>query len=256
MSKNKILILGIVLIIVIIGVASALALYFFRAGDDIVLNQEPVKKESTEEESLMKANKEAIDKANSSSQAGLKVVSEDDYVWGPRDAAVAVIIYSDFECPFCFGFHSTTKKIKEEFGDKIAVVFRHYFLSSHKNALPAAIASECAGEEDLFWQMYDKIFEDSREGKLNTEEFKKDALEIGLSQAKFDKCLDQEKYREKVIAQKAEGKQAGVTGTPTIFVNDEIFPGAFPFEDFVTREGERAEGMKSVIERHLGGIDD
>lgn len=252
MSKNKKLILGIVLIIVIIGVASALALYFFRAENDIVLNQEPAQKESTEEENLMKANQEAIDMAKSSSQAGLKAISGDDHVWGSKDAAVTVIIYSDFECPFCFDFYGTTNKIKEEFGDKIAVVFRHYFLTGHKNALPAAIASECAGEQDKFWQMHDKIFEDSREGKLNIEEFKKNASEIGLIEAKFDKCLDQEEYREKVIAQKQGGKQAGVTGTPTIFVNDEIFPGAFPFDDFVARDGSNVEGMKSVIERHLG----
>lgn len=251
MKDKKILIAGIILIIVI---AVGTALYFFIAKDEAMLNHDLSKKENTEEQNLMQANQEALAKAQESGST-LRPADETDHIWGDLNAPVKMVVYSDFECPFCYDFHSTTQEIKDEFGDRVAVIFRHYFLSSHSNALLAAQASECAGEQDKFWPMYDKLFEDGRAGNLNMEEFKQDAEDLGLNQAKFNKCLDEEKYRDKILAQKQEGKEAGVIGTPTIFVGNEIYPGAYPFTDFTDSRGREVEGMRSVIERQLGIVD-
>lgn len=249
-DKQKTLITGIALIIII---AVGTALYFFIAKDETRLNQGSDKKENTEAQNLMQANQEAVAKAQEAENT-LRPADGTDHLWGNLEAPVKIIVYSDFECPFCFDFYNTTKEIKDEFGGQVAVIFRHYFLSSHPNALLAAMASECAGEQDKFWLMYDKLFADNKEGELNTEEFKKDASEIGLDKNKFAKCLDEEKYKDKILAQKQEGKEAGVIGTPTIFVNDEIYPGAYPFADFTDSQGRPAEGMRSVIERQLEKI--
>src|SRR3989344_203228 len=162
----------------------------------------------------------------------LSPINENDHIIGSIDAPVQMIIYSDFECPYCARFVDTIEKVKAEFGDKVAITFRHFPLVFHKEAVPAAIASECAAEQGKFWEMHDKLFEDNENKKFNAEEFKKDAGELGLDQAKFNQCLDTNKYKEKVQRQMLEGKSVGVTGTPTTFINGEFVIGATPFEDY------------------------
>ena len=181
----------------------------------------------------------------------VRPIDQTDHLWGPADAPVQLILYDDFECPYCFDFYQTVKEIKEEFGDQVVVAFRHYPLSIHPNALIAAEAAECAAEQDKFWPMYDQLFADNLAKRMNREQFKKDATNLDLDQVKFNQCLEREKYKDKVMAQMLAGKGFGVTGTPTIFVNAEIYPGAYPFLDFTAPDGRAEEGMKSIIERQL-----
>jgi len=181
----------------------------------------------------------------------LSPINENDHIIGSIDAPVQMIIYSDFECPYCARFVDTIEKVKAEFGDKVAITFRHFPLVFHKEAVPAAIASECAAEQGKFWEMHDKLFEDNENKKFNAEEFKKDAGELGLDQAKFNQCLDTNKYKEKVQRQMLEGKSVGVTGTPTTFINGEFVIGATPFEDYKDSEGRQQPGMKKIIEGKL-----
>lgn len=181
----------------------------------------------------------------------LSPINEGDHIIGNADAPVQMIIYSDFECPYCARFVDTIEKVKAGFGDKVAITFRHFPLVFHKEAMPAAVASECAAEQGKFWEMHNKLFEDNENKKFNKEEFKNDAKELGLDQAKFNQCLDTNKYKEKVQKQMLEGKNAGVTGTPTTFVNGEFVIGATPFEDYKDSEGRQQLGMKKIIEGKL-----
>ncbi|MEK7097672.1 MAG: thioredoxin domain-containing protein [Patescibacteria group bacterium] len=181
----------------------------------------------------------------------LSPISKNDHLIGDLNAPVQMIIYSDFECPYCARFVDTIEKVKAEFGDKIAITFRHFPLAFHKDAMPAAIASECAAEQGKFWEMHDKLFEDNEDKKFSIAEFKNDAKELGLDQAKFNQCLETDKYKEKVQKQMLEGKSVGVTGTPTTFVNGEFVIGAIPFEDYKDSEGRQQSGMKKIIERKL-----
>ncbi|MDO8593071.1 MAG: thioredoxin domain-containing protein [bacterium] len=170
-----------------------------------------------------------------------------DHVLGDLKAPVQMIVFSDFECPFCAQFADTMKKVEENFKDKVAIAFRHYPLPSHPLALPAAVASECAAEQGKFWEMHDKLFADNSAGKMSVEQFKKDAADLSLDAVKFNQCLDSNKYLDKVNQEKAEGNQAGVTGTPTSFINGNIYPGAYPFEDFSDSGGKIEAGMKTII---------
>ncbi len=177
----------------------------------------------------------------------LRPIDQTDHVWGDPKAPVAMIIYSDFECPFCAEFAATLKKIETEFSGKIAIAFRHYPLAGHPDAEKAAEASECAAEQGRFWEMHDKLFTDNAAGRMSVEQFKKDAADLGLDQNKFNQCLDSGQYQSKITEQKNQGDKAGVTGTPTIFVNGNIYPGAYPFEDFTNSAGQPEKGMKSII---------
>jgi len=186
-------------------------------------------------------------------QPAVQVIPIDmtDNIFGDLKAPVQIIVYSDFECPFCSKFAETMKKVEENFKDKVAITFRHYFLPAHTQAEPAAEASECAAEQGKFWEMHDKLFADNVAGSMSIEQYKKDAVDLGLNQEQFNQCLDSDKYAEKINQQKAEGNKAGVIGTPTIFVNGNIYPGAYPFEDFIASDGRQEKGMKSIISELL-----
>lgn len=85
-------------------------------------------------------------------------IGEDEHVRGSKDAPVMLLEYSDFECPYCGRHQLNMQKVKAEFGDKVAFVFRHFPLSFHPLASKAAEAVECAGDQDKFWEMHDRIF--------------------------------------------------------------------------------------------------
>lgn len=174
-----------------------------------------------------------------------------DHTLGRLEAPVQMIVYSDFECPFCAQFAATMKKVEENFKDKVVIAFRHYPLAGHPQARKAAEASECASEQGKFWQMHDKLFADNLAGRLGIEQYKQDAADLGLDAVNFSQCLDSGKFKDKVAEVMAKGNQAGVTGTPTSFINGNIYPGAYPFEDFTGPDGRPEKGMKSIINELL-----
>lgn len=158
-----------------------------------------------------------------------------ELIIGNPNAKVTLTEYSDFECPFCKRFYSDAyQQIKTEYVDtgKVKIVFKHFPLTNiHPNALPAAIAVECAVEQGKGPEMHDKVFESS---SLTTAALKSIAVELKLDSTKFDACLDTEKYKEKVLADQKEGIAKGVTGTPTVFVENQKLVGAQPFSVFKT----------------------
>ena len=154
---------------------------------------------------------------------------------GNADAKVTLTEYSDLECPFCKRFYNDAyKQIKAEYIDtgKVKVVFKHFPLTNiHPNAMPAAIAVECALEQGKGVEMHDKVFESS---SLSTTSLKAMAVELKLDSVQFDTCLDTQKYKDKVLADQAEGVSKGVSGTPTVFVEGQKLVGAQPFSVFKT----------------------
>lgn len=156
-----------------------------------------------------------------------------DHILGPSNAPVTLIEYSDFECPYCRRHYQTIKQILAEYKDKIRLVYRHYPLDFHPNAEKAAEASECAadlGGNDGFWKMYDKIFTSD---DITVTGLKKLAKDIGLSESKFNDCLDSGKMAAKIKAQAEEGSTFGVQGTPANFINGKEVPGgAQPFATY------------------------
>lgn len=152
---------------------------------------------------------------------------------GKKDAPVTIVIYDDFQCPYCARFESQTwPELKKEYVDtgKVKFYFKHYPLGFHPNAKPASEATECAAEQGKFWKLHDKIF--ASQGELSEANLKVWAEELGLDMTKFNECYDSHKYSERVDKDIAEGQSIGVQGTPSFVIQDELLVGAQPFSAF------------------------
>lgn len=181
----------------------------------------------------------------------VRPLDRDDHLWGAIDAPVSLIVYDDFECPFCGQFYETINRAKAEFGADLVVAVRHFPLISHEQAIPAALAAECAAESNKFWEMYHELFDDNKSGTLSLEAIKANADKIGLEPIAFNRCLTNETYKAKILAQKEEVKSLGVIGTPASFINNQYVPGALPYEDFTYPDGSAALGLRSLIQQKL-----
>jgi len=167
-------------------------------------------------------------------------VSSSDHMLGDKDAKIEIVEFSDFQCPFCRSFWSDALvQIKREYVDtgKAVFVYKHYPLSFHPAAQPAAEASECAAEQGKFWEFHDKIFQEQEKLGQGTitfgdSEIKTWAAATGLDMGQFNQCFDGGKYAEKVSEDLSYGSQLGVSGTPTVFINGQKIVGAQPFANF------------------------
>jgi protein-disulfide isomerase len=146
---------------------------------------------------------------------------------GPKDAPITMIVFSDYECPFCRRAEETVEQVLKAYDGKIRYVFRDYPLPFHKSARPAAIAAACANEQGKYWDMNNKLFKI----QLSPENIKQAAKDSGLDMTKFDACVA--KNDQKAIEQDiADGGTVGVNGTPAFFINGRMISGAQPIEAF------------------------
>ncbi|OIP58281.1 MAG: disulfide bond formation protein DsbA [Candidatus Levybacteria bacterium CG_4_10_14_0_2_um_filter_36_16] len=163
---------------------------------------------------------------------------------GKESAKITIVEFSDFQCPFCGRFYTDTlPQIRKDYIDtgKVKLYYRHFPLDFHPAALPTAIASECANEQNKFWEFHDKVF--NEQDKISVQNQTQDQIkeqlktwgqELGLNTSQFDSCLDSEKYKNNVTTDTADGKTAGTSGTPTFYINGTQLVGAQPFSAFKT----------------------
>ena len=150
---------------------------------------------------------------------------------GGRDARVTVVEFSDFQCPYCARVLPTLKRIEERYGDRIRLVFRDYPLPIHPQAAKAAEAAACAADQGKFWEMHDRLFEN--QAKLQVADLKEHAAALGLAPAVFDDCLDSGRHEPDWQRAVDDGTRAGVSATPSFFINGRLISGALPYESFV-----------------------
>jgi len=162
--------------------------------------------------------------------ANTNVATIDDPYKGGSKAKVVIVEFADFECPYCFQEFPIVRQIIETYGDEIKFIFRDFPIPEHANAQKAAEAGECAHEQGKFWQMHDIMY--INHDKLDVASLKSYAKQIGLDTDRFDKCLDADKYKQEVDDDFADGISAGVTGTPTFFINGQKVEGAIPLDFF------------------------
>jgi len=139
--------------------------------------------------------------------------------WGPTDALVTVVEYSDFECPYCRAFFRDTYPLfKTRYQNKVRFVFKHFpVAASHPDAEPAARASECAREQGKFWEFYDIAYAQDDLSRVSLIDYAKKAGVKNIDQ--FVACFDSGKYADRVEANRQEGRLLGIPGTPTFFIN-------------------------------------
>ncbi|BCX16190.1 MAG: hypothetical protein KatS3mg098_419 [Candidatus Parcubacteria bacterium] len=217
------------------------------AGAIIYSNQSSLKKVQEGDNSLPPSNPAVkIDKGPSK----VVPISSEDHIYGPADASLKIIEFSDTECPFCKSFHPTLKRLVSDYNGKIAWVYRHFPLDSiHPKSRKEAQATECAAElggNEKFWDYLDKLFEITpSNNNLDPSKLPEIAQIVGLDKNKFQECLESNRYAQKVAQHLQDALNSGGEGTPySVIISPKggkyAVSGAIPYQE-----------MKSIIDTLL-----
>lgn len=233
----------VVVLVILIAIASFFAGSYITNLDSDKLTKSYLNDVISKLESKIESN---VKSPNQPDSKPMKISIDDDPMKGNPDAKITIIEFSDYECPFCGRFYANTLPLIEENyinTGLVNFVYRDFPIQSiHDNALPAALATECADDQGDFWPYHNMIFDNkSTWEKINgvdlLKEFEQYAVVLGLNTEEFNSCLESGKHLEEVKKDLQDGRDYGVTGTPGFFVgNDELgyveLKGAQPFESF------------------------
>ncbi len=144
---------------------------------------------------------------------------------GNADAPVTIITFSDYQCPYCILAEPVLTEVLARYPDKVRLVHRHFPLDSiHPFARLAAEASMCADEQGKFWEFHQGIFDLA--GKLNENSLAKIGVDLGLDEEALNRCIEERRFKDFVDTDFEAGRAAGVTGTPSFFINGVSFTGS------------------------------
>lgn len=160
----------------------------------------------------------------------VKVDPKVDAIDGPKDALITMVVFSEFQCPFCKKLEPTLDELMIRYKGKIRRVFKHMPLPFHKDAEPAGKAAICAQQQGKFWEMHRSLFEDQT--RLDEASLRNRASAIGLNLAKFDKCLVAPATDARMKADMALAGEVTARGTPNTFINGRKLTGSKPVEEF------------------------
>ncbi len=171
--------------------------------------------------------------ATATNVAIANVVTDDDPSLGPKDAKVVVVEFADFQCPYCQEAFPIIRELTVKYADKVRFIYRDFPVGSvHPDAQNAAIAASCVAKQDQvkFWLYHDKLY-------LNQEDLGQDALlryalQVGADEQKFLACINDSSVAQEVQNDYQDGIIAGVTGTPTFFIDGRRVPGVIPLDIF------------------------
>ena len=161
---------------------------------------------------------------------------------GKANAKIQIVEFSDFQCPFCSRVTQPLYDVAKHYGDEAVVAFKHFPLNFHKEAMPAAIAAECANDQGKFWEYHDVLFQNQKQ--LASAKWYDFAKQVGLDEKKFKDCFDNQKTKDRVEADMAEARKAGVRGTPTLFING---------RKFTSPSGYNLNAFTGVIDKYIKG---
>jgi Na+:H+ antiporter, NhaA family len=163
-----------------------------------------------------------------------------DHVRGNEEAAVTLVEYGDFQCPYCGEAYPVVRELQERFGDQLRFVFRHMPLADlHPRAPCAAEAAEAAGAQERFWYMHDRLFE--HQHQLGDSDLRRHAEAVGVPDSeRFDAELRDGVYAARIEEDYRSGDQSGVPSTPRFFINGIIHLGSASY-------GELAEAIDAEL---------
>jgi protein-disulfide isomerase len=167
-----------------------------------------------------------------------KIAAADAASFGPKDAKVTIVEFSDFQCPYCSKAAETVKELKKSYGEKVRFVFRHFPLDFHKQAHGAAQAAMAAHAQGKFWPYHDLLF--ANQSALQPADLEKYATAAGLNLNAFKSAMKQNTFTKAVDADLELGKDASVQGTPTMFLNGQRVSNPSDFK-----------GLASLIDKEL-----
>jgi protein-disulfide isomerase len=166
----------------------------------------------------------------------------DSAVRGPKDAWVTLVMFSDYQCPFCARAEATVQALLKKYPTQLRVVMKHNPLPFHPRAQPAAIAVECAGKQNHFWPVHDALMESH--GRLDDQDLEKVVGKKGVKLAAWRQCVAQAEPKDGIVADQQVAATFGARGTPAFFVNGHFINGAQPqpvFEAAIEQALKRAQ---------------
>jgi protein-disulfide isomerase len=155
------------------------------------------------------------------------VNKERDHIQGPADAAVTLVEYGDYECPYCGAAYPIIKEAQARMGKRLRFVFRNLPITT-SHAEQAAEAAEAAAAQGKFWQMHDLLYEN--QGRLRDQDLRAYAEKLGLDLERFDKELTEHVHAERIHEDFLSGVRSGVNGTPTFYINGTRHDGSYELE--------------------------
>ena len=178
-------------------------------------------------------------------------IDDDNAIIGNKDAKVKIFLFSDHQCPFCAKFFDEIVTTSKSFGDKVALVYKDLPLEFHSQSMNAAIAGECAKDQGKFWEVSQRLYNTQKQwGNLKDDKakgfFKQQAKRLGLDMEKFDGCLENGEHKDIIEKSKKEAEAFGITGTPSVFINDQFVPGVIPadkLKEMIQAEIDKIEGI-------------
>ena len=149
---------------------------------------------------------------------------------GPRGAAVTIVAFTDFECPFCRKAEETLRALESEYGGKLRIAYKSYPLPFHEHARLAMKAALAAHRQGKFFEYRDALFE--HQEALDWESLVRYAAALGLDTERFQRDMDDERIEATIAADEAQVGKLDIQGTPTFFVNGRRLRGAQPVTAF------------------------
>ncbi|HEY1238014.1 MAG TPA: DsbA family protein [Solirubrobacterales bacterium] len=167
-------------------------------------------------------------------------LTAEDHVDGPDRAELELVMYGDFQCPYCTAAYPIVHRIRDQLADRLLFAFRHFPLRDiHPDAERAAEAAEAAAAQGAFWQMHDRMYEAG--GALSRDDLIRYAGELGLDSDRVAAELDSSVHAPRVQRDVDSGLASGVTGTPGFFVGGRLHMGSFD-----------AQSLRAALEASAG----
>lgn len=182
--------------------------------------------------------------------AGAKLGAKPPHMRGSTKATITIEEFADFQCPPCGGISSLVKELEKKNAERLRVVFRHYPLRNHANAVPAALAAEAAGLQGKFWEMHDLLFKNQlawSKAENARSLFTDYATSLNLDTRRFAQAMDDEMLKARVTADQERATSMGVSRTPSIFINGQSIPSeSFSLTGLQTAIDSAAQGNKQA----------
>lgn len=194
-----------------------------------------------------------VSEAQAQSYAAVKYpeIKADDKIFGSAQAPIKIFVYEDYTNIYSAKLADTLDRIRAEAGDQAAIIIRPFFKNSPLAGQAQAVV-DCAGEQGKWVEMRALLFAQAKNKQLNAANFSAYADQIGLNNGDFLNCLTKSQKSVKIeqLVQEAEQSYM-VQGAPTMFVGEELVIGARPYDDFIDSNGDKIEGLKTVVGRMI-----
>lgn len=184
--------------------------------------------------------------------AGNKVeLEEADRLIGDRKAEVKIVVYEDTSNIYSAQLADTLERLYNENQGKLAIAVRPFIAKTNLDSRDAALLVECAADQEKWAEMRKLLFNRAKENSLNLNDSSEYGREIGLDEGSFKTCLTSLEKYAKIDELANQADAYGIIGAPTIFIGEEMIPGARPYDDYTDANGEKVEGLKTLLDKRL-----